>query len=521
MINNQYIVLKVESRLKKSFLNARVNLIFYFITLVLAFFSRKVFLDSLGADFVGLTGTLQNLLGFLNLAEMGIGAAIGFVLYRPLFEQNRDKINEIISVLGYMYRLVGWVILGSGLLLSFFLPIIFKDTGFNLSVICTVYFSFLASSIISYFINYRQTLLGADQRNYVVTAYYQTANIVKIILQMVLAIRTGNYYLWAIIELTFGVIYAFILNIKIHQVYPWLKSDVRLGKKLFKKYPDIIKYTKQLFIHKIGSVVYGQLSPFLIYAFASLETVAFYGNYTLIVSKLDGLVNNLLGSTSAGVGSLIAEGNKDKILKTYWELMAIRFLIASIFLYSLYRLLPPFIGLWLGPQYILPHKILILILIIYFLGLIRGTNEQFILGYGLFYDVWSPFVEAIILVIVAIAGGKIWGFPGVLLGNIVSSIILIYMWKPYMLFKRGFKLSIWKYWLPWLWHVILTVGTIMVTHMILPIITYIEKVSDGWMEWIFSAIIIVSVHSIVSLIIFLLGTVGMRNFIRRILVKVI
>lgn len=63
-----------ESRQKKSFLNARVNLIFYFITLVLAFFSRKVFLDSLGADFVGLTGTLQNLLGFLNLAEMGIAA---------------------------------------------------------------------------------------------------------------------------------------------------------------------------------------------------------------------------------------------------------------------------------------------------------------------------------------------------------------------------------------------------------------------------------------------------------------
>ena len=81
-----------ESRLKKSFLNARVNLIFYFIALVLAFFSRKIFLDSLGADFVGLTGTLQNILGFLNLAEMGIGAAIGYVLYRPLFEQNEEKL---------------------------------------------------------------------------------------------------------------------------------------------------------------------------------------------------------------------------------------------------------------------------------------------------------------------------------------------------------------------------------------------------------------------------------------------
>ena len=58
-----------ESRVRKSLLNARVNLIFYFLTLALSFFSRKIFLDTLGADFVGLTGTLQNLLGFLNLAE--------------------------------------------------------------------------------------------------------------------------------------------------------------------------------------------------------------------------------------------------------------------------------------------------------------------------------------------------------------------------------------------------------------------------------------------------------------------
>ena len=65
-----------ESRVRKSLLNARVNLIFYFLTLALSFFSRKIFLDTLGADFVGLTGTLQNLLGFLNLAELGIAVLL-------------------------------------------------------------------------------------------------------------------------------------------------------------------------------------------------------------------------------------------------------------------------------------------------------------------------------------------------------------------------------------------------------------------------------------------------------------
>ena len=509
-----------ESRLHKSFLNARVNLIFYFLTLVFAFFSRKIFLDSLGADFVGLTGTLQNLLGFLNLAEMGIGAAIGYVLYKPLFEQNREKINEIISVMGYMYRCVGLVILGAGLILAIFLPLIFAETRFDLLLIYAVYFSFLISSLIGYFINYRQTLLGADQRNYVVTAYFQTANICKILIQMILAKYTGNYFLWVLIEFTFGILYSIILNYKINQVYPWLRSKVKFGRQLLKKYPDVIKYTKQLFVHKIGSVVYGQISPFLIYAFASLQTVAYYGNYTLIVSKLDGLINNLLGSTSAGVGSLIAEGNKEKIMRTYWELMSLRFWIASIFILSLHKLLPPFISLWLGHQYIMPDYILILILLSYFLGLVRGTNEQFILGYGLFSDVWAPFAEALILILVAIIGGKLWGFPGVLLGNIVSSIIIIYIWKPYMLFKKGFKLPIWKYWIPWILHVVLMITSIIISHFVLMSIHCIQNVFDGWMQWFICALIIVSIQASVALMLFLVGSEGMRNLIKRVLSKV-
>ena len=124
-----------ESRVKKTLLNARVNLIFYFLTLALAFFSRKIFLNSLGAEFVGFTGTLSNLLGFLNLAELGISTAIGYVLYKPLFEQDQQKINEIISVFGYLYRQVGKFILITGSILSIFLPFIFPDTGIDLSVI--------------------------------------------------------------------------------------------------------------------------------------------------------------------------------------------------------------------------------------------------------------------------------------------------------------------------------------------------------------------------------------------------
>ncbi|MEG1546638.1 MAG: sugar transporter, partial [Bacteroides sp.] len=121
-----------ESRVGKSLLNAKVNLIFYFVALVLSFFSRKVFLDSLGADFLGLVGTLQNLLGFLNLAELGIGTAIGYVLYKPLFDKDETRINEIISVFGYLYRKIGQIIIVAGIILACLFPLIFGKSGFPL-----------------------------------------------------------------------------------------------------------------------------------------------------------------------------------------------------------------------------------------------------------------------------------------------------------------------------------------------------------------------------------------------------
>ena len=89
-----------ESRTHTSLLNAKVNLLFYFLALLVSFFSRKVFLDHLGADFIGLTGTLQNILGFLNLAELGVGASVSYALYQPTAKGNREEISRIVSVFG-------------------------------------------------------------------------------------------------------------------------------------------------------------------------------------------------------------------------------------------------------------------------------------------------------------------------------------------------------------------------------------------------------------------------------------
>ena len=508
-----------ESRVKKSLLNARVNLIFYFLTLALSFFSRKTFLDCLGADFIGLTGTLGNLLGFLNLAESGVSAAIAVVLYAPLFEHNEQKIKEIVSVLGYLYHTIGKIILGGGIALSCFFPLIFPNSELGFPIIYITFFSFLGSSLIGYFINYKQVLLSADQRNYVVAAYSQSANVIKILIQMALAYYTGNYYLWVIVEFAFGILYSIILNWKIKQVYPWLETEIKKGKGLCREYPDVMRYTKQLFIHKIGSVAYTQVTPFLVYAFASLQAVAYYGNYTLITSKISALLGNFLGGTNASVGNLIAEGDKNKILKVYWELMSVRFLFVGVAVFAMYHLLPPFIALWLGREYVMSQTLLILVLISFALGIIRGVTEEFLIGYGLFSDVWSPFVEAAILVIVAILGGNLWGLEGTLLGSIVSNIIVIYIWKPYFLFKRGLKISVKVYWIELIKYILSISISFYITYGLLQLVSLQFNTYSSWIDWIIYAVILTLMLTFVIGSVLLMITKGTRNLCLRLIRK--
>ena len=504
-----------ESRVKKSLLNARVNLIFYFLTLILSFFSRKIFLDCLGADFVGLTGTLQNMLGFLNLAELGIGISIGYVLYKPLYEHNQQKINEIISVMGYLYRWIGFIILGAGLILACFLPLIFPDTQFDLGLIFFVYFSFLVSSLIGYFINYRQNLLGVDQRNYVVTAYYQTVIIVKTVIQMALAHYTGNYYLWVLIELVFGIIYSIILNWKINLTYPWLKANIRLGKRLLKEYPEVIKYTKQIFLHKISGFAQYQTTPILIYAFVSLKTVALYGNYTIIFDKINNLANNLFGSVSASVGNLIAENNKEKIVAIFWELLSLRFVVMAIISFGLLNFTNDFIRLWLGGEYILPDVVLYLLIINQFLSLSRNVNDPFLWGAGMFYDIWAPISEAVIYIIVAFIGGHIWGLPGVILGNTISLLIIIGMWKPYFLFKKGFHLPLRLYILGWGKITIYYIVSIVSSYLLLK--DYIRYVPESWIDLIIYVLLSTTVFSISFVGVYYIFSSNLRKGVMRIL----
>jgi O-antigen/teichoic acid export membrane protein len=433
-------------RVHKSILNAEVNIIFYFLSLFFTFFSRKIFLDCLGAEFIGLTGTLGNILGYLNLSELGISACISYFLFKPIQTNNHEEINKILSLLGYLYNWIGGIILGSAFVISLFFPLIFSEDSLNYGIIYFAFYAFLGSSLIGYFINYRQILLSADQKNYLVTLIYQSANLIKLSLQIFLAYQYKNLYIWVAIEFIFSIIGCIILNRKINKEYPWLRVNKKQGRHLLKQYPEVISKTKQVFIHKIKDFVLVNSDELFIFMFVSLKMVAYYGNYMMIIFKIISLFSALTGSVGASVGNLVAEGDKTKMIKVFWEYTTIQHTIATTICFSLYCFLEPFIAHWLGADYILDNRILILLIIFVYISNSRNSIDSFNYAYGLYSDVWSAWAELIINVSVTIVCGMKWGIIGILLGKLFSLIPIIVIWKPCFLFHSGFKISIMLYW---------------------------------------------------------------------------
>ena len=505
----------MSGRVHKSFLNAEVNLIFYFLTLFLAFYSRKIFLDCLGAEFIGLTGTLGNILGYLNLAEFGITACIGFFLFKPLQANNRQEISEILSVLGFLYNRIGYAILAGGVIISLFFPFIFSKSVLGLGIIYFAYYSFLGSSLIGYFINYRQILLTADQKNYLVAIYFQSANILKIILQIFLAYTYKNLYIWVGVEFLFGIIGCITLNWKINQEYPWLKINKRDGKWLLKKYPEILNKTKQVFIHKIKDFVLVKSDELFIFLFVSLKMVAYYGNYMIIVSKFISLFSAVTGSVGAGIGNLVAEGNKQNMMKVFWEFTTIQHTIAAILCFSLYHFIEPFIAHWLDAEYIMDHRILILLIIFIYITNSRNSVDSFNYAHGLYADVWSAWAELIINVSITIIGGLKWGIIGILLGKIVSLFAIVVLWKPYYLFTSGFHEPVSIYWQGvFRNYAISGVSFFLATYIIhhIPINPY-----ESLRDWILYAVVAMPIFLSIDISLTLLIAKGAKDSLHRII----
>jgi O-antigen/teichoic acid export membrane protein len=355
--------------------------------------------------------------------------------------------------------------------------------------------------------------LSADQKNYIVAIYTQTAKLIKTILQIYLAYNYKNLYLWVFVEFLFSLLACVILNWKINKEYPWLHANKHKGKSLLKKYPSIITNTKQIFIHKIKDVILMRSDELFVFMFVSLKMVAYYGNYTLVVSRLGQVFSAMLDSINAGIGNLIAEGNKEKIMQFFWEMLTIRHFVAGCLCFSTLHFVEPLISVWLGEQYILDQTITALLAVYIYISSSRGVVDMYNHAHGLYADTWSAWTELAINITVTVIAGYLWGIIGILLGKIISTGIIIVLWKPYYLFKSGLHLKYTSYWAGAYRYYLVSTISILGGHYILRFIHINE--TDNYILWLYYCIIGLVIYLSINITLIFFFCKGSKDSILR------
>lgn len=490
-------------RTRKSIRNSFVAIVVQIVSLLVGFFSRKIFLDYLGTEVLGLNTTASSILNFLNLAEMGIESAVAATLYKPLFDNDRETIREIIAIQGWFYKRVAvFIIFGSLILMPFF-PRIFTKMQLPMSYAYGSYIILLFSSLLGYFINYKQIILTADQQDFKFQLSYRSVMILKVIFQIFAVRFLPNPYLWwLLLEFAFAILAALVLRLAVNRHAPYLKDRCIVDRSVIEKYPGILSKIKQAFVHRMGYFATIQAAPLFIYAFSNLSTVALYGNYMVIVNSLQSLFLALFSSITSSVGNMVAEGDRKLTLRVFGELFSSRLYIVSCSCVCLWLLMEPFIGLWIGDQYILDRSTLLLIISVFGINMLYTVTESFINAYGLFKDVWASILRAVVFVILAVLLGKRFGLNGVLCASLVECFLLYFIWRPLFLFRYGISESI-------VYFIKLCVKLLLISGSLAAAVILIENKYD------FNPIVLCAAYSIILAAILILCDDGMRSFFNR------
>lgn len=426
--------------------NATRNLVFGTITriynLIVPFIMRTVVIYWLGMEYEGLGGVFSSVLSVLNLAELGVGSAMTFSMYKPIAQQDTMRICALMRLYKLYYRAVGAIILVIGLAIMPALPLLIKkDLPPDINLYA-LYLINLTTTVVSYWLfAYKNCLLFAHQRNDIGDKIGYIINTLKYGVQIAVLYFTRNYYLYVMLALLGGIVGNIVTAIVVDKLYPQYKAFGKLPKE---EVQIINKRIKDLFTSKIGSVVYDSADTLVISAFLGLTALAKYQNYFYILSAVFGFVTLITSSSLAGIGnSLVTESEE----KNYCDLRKFTFLLSwlSAFCICCFACLyQPFMTLWVGKDNLLPYG-MVLILCAYFI--IRQINNLLNLykdAAGMWHeDRWRPLICSLVNLVVNLIMVQFWGLYGILLSTIIAMLVVGMPWLTHNLFTVVFHCS-WK-----------------------------------------------------------------------------
>lgn len=408
------------------------------VSTVLNFVLRTILIKTLGSTYVGVNSLFTNVLGMLSLADLGIGTAISFSLYKPLAENDISKIQALINFYRKAYRIVAMVVFAIGIVLIPFLPKIAKGSE-GVEHLTIIYCIYIFNTVTSYLITYKSTIISADQKAYLITNINMVVNIIIIVFQIIVLLVWKNYIAYLITASIIGLIRNIYINLYTGKKYPYLKH--RNAQKLSKEDKStIFEKIKALLCHRIGQVVISQTDSIITSSIINVTMVGYVANYNMLINVIKTITSSFFDAMIPSIGNLIVTSDKEYQIKTYKNIEFLAFWINSFTAICLYFLMTPFIRIWIGDEYVLNYSVIFLLVINYYIYISRLPINAMRNASGVFEpDRMSPIIESIINLIVSVVFAKLIGVEGIFIGTLVSSFIPA-VWCPIVVHKYVFKI---------------------------------------------------------------------------------
>ena len=461
--------MNTNSRTKNTILNMMSNFLYQIVIVILTFLSRRIFISNLGMDYLGIAGLFSNILDLLTLAELGIGSAISFSMYKHLATKNEKKLQELVSYYKVLYNRIALFILIVGLILLPFLKYIVNLES-DIANLELIYLIFLSNSVLSYLFVYKSTIVYADQHDYKIKMINIGIELLKCILQIVSMITFKSYMVYIIIQLVFTLYGNFIRSRMAEKWYPFIKEKAELPESEKKTlWSDI----KSMFFYKFGNVAMNHTDNILISMFISTTTVGIFSNYTMIYTKITTFINLIFSSCIASIGNLNVSASGEEKYKMYKVLNFISYILFSIASIGIWFVIEDAIRVISNSNnYLLDKTSLLIIVVNYYLMGVLHPNTIYRQTSGLFkYAKYSMLLCSVLNVILSIILGKFYGLFGIILASVISRILTNIWYEPYTLYTKFFMKNPKEYYLAVIFRTLLTIILIALLTPVINLIT--------------------------------------------------
>lgn len=415
------------------------------VLLAVNFVVRRIFVLTLGQEYLGLNGLFADILSMLSLAELGFGTSILYSLYKPVAEGDTETIKALMQLYRRAYRVIGLVVLTAGTALTPFLDLFVREMPDGIPHIRWIYLLNVVNSALSYFFIYKASLLFAYQKKYIELLLNAAVKSVAGLLQIFLLLATHNYFLYLGVTLGATLIQNLSISLCTDRAYPYLRQrQVRPLRPEERR--TIWHNVAAMVFHKFGEVAVFSTDSILMARFVSVAAVGLYSNYIMIRKALLMAVDMLFGAITPTFGNVNASESLEHKRTVFFRINFFSgwlFGWMSICLLWLYN---PFISLWLGEAYLFPMPVVALIVANFYLYCMRlpvGTAKN---AMGLFWnDRYKPIAEVILNLIISVVLAQRIGIAGVLAGTVLSTVAVPLWIEPLVLYRHGLELPVHRY----------------------------------------------------------------------------